>query len=156
MYIGGTSSYPTKAGNGFVEDGITDLSNTDAKDFQTDPDCYPVYDLDKQKEKFPNFSFNQVRAFRVRFGEQNQSMFTNIKIDSKEYPETNESIQILSRLAGDNQEDAPVPKGQNLYNLYENRSYKATISGLGNAMIQPTQYFQLENVPLFNGAYLIL
>ena len=23
-------------------------------------------------------------------------------------------------------------------------------------MIQPTQYFQLENVPLFNGAYIIL
>jgi GH25 family lysozyme M1 (1,4-beta-N-acetylmuramidase) len=83
-------------------------------------------------------------------------MFTDIKIDSKEYPETNESIQILSRLAGDNNPDAPVPKGQSLYNLYENRSYKATVTGLGNAMIQPTQYFQLENIPLFNGAYLIL
>ena len=27
---------------------------------------------------------------------------------------------------------------------------------LGNAMIQPTQYFQLENVPMYNGAYLII
>ena len=27
---------------------------------------------------------------------------------------------------------------------------------LGNATIQPTQYFQLENIPLFNGAYVIL
>jgi len=53
-------------------------------------------------------------------------------------------------------DEAPVPKGQNLYNLYENRAYRATITGMGNAMIQPTQYFQLENVPLFNGAYLIL
>jgi hypothetical protein len=51
---------------------------------------------------------------------------------------------------------APTPKGQNLYNLYENRSYRATITGLGNAMIQPTQYFQVENVPLYNGAYIIL
>jgi hypothetical protein len=57
---------------------------------------------------------------------------------------------------GDNKENAPIPKGQNLYNIYENRSYSATITGLGNAMIQPTHYFQLENVPLFNGAYIIL
>ena len=83
-------------------------------------------------------------------------MFKDIKIDSKEYPETNESIQILSRLAGDNKLQAPIPKGQNLYSLYENRAYKATVTGLGNAMIQPTQYFQLDNIPMFNGAYLIL
>jgi len=76
--------------------------------------------------------------------------------ESKEYPETNESIQILSRISGDNKLQAPIPKGQNLYSMYENRAYKATVTGLGNAMIQPTQYFQLDNVPMFNGAYLIL
>ena len=43
-----------------------------------------------------------------------------------------------------------------MYNLYENRAYRATITGLGNAMIQPTQYFQLDNVPIYNGAYVIL
>jgi len=155
MYIGGTSSYPTNVGNGFTDDGIVDLGNTNAKDFTTQP-CPPNQDDDNQVVNNQDFPYRDVRAFRVRFGEQNQSMFSSIKIDSKEYPETNESIQILSRLAGDNKEYSPVPKGQNLYNLYENRSYKATITGLGNAMIQPTQYFQLENVPLFNGAYIIL
>jgi hypothetical protein len=59
-------------------------------------------------------------------------------------------------LAGDNKLNAPPPKGQNLYNLYENRSYRATVLGLGNMMIQPTQYFQLENIPMYNGAYIIL
>jgi lysozyme len=157
MYIGGTSSYPTGNGNDFNDDGITDLSNTNANDFNTSKDgCIPAPDLDNQNENNKDFPYHEVRAFSVRFGQQNQSMFTNIKIDSKEYPETNESIQILSRLAGDNKNDAPIPKGQNLYSLFENRSYKATIEGLGNAMIQPTQYFQLENVPLFNGAYIIL
>jgi len=155
MYIGGTSSYPTNVGNNFTDDGIVDLGNTNAKDFTTQ-DCFPNQDDDNQVVNNQDFPYRDVRAFRVRFGEQNQSMFSSIKIDSKEYPETNESIQILSRLAGDNQEYSPVPKGQNLYNLYENRSYKATITGLGNAMIQPTQYFQLENIPLFNGAYIVL
>lgn len=158
MYIGGSSSYPSGVANGFIDDGITDLGGSQATiDFKTKPPTIDVNSEDgKQEAKNFGFPWRQVRAFRVRFGEQNQSMFTDIKIDSKEYPETNESIQILARLAGDNKIQSPIPKGQNLYNLYENRAYRATITGLGNAMIQPTQYFQLENVPLFSGAYIIL
>lgn len=156
MYIGGTSSYPTGVQNGFVEDGITDLGSTNATDFSTSNCPSRDFGNDNQTRVNPKFPWREVRAFKVRFGEQNQSMFTDVKIDSKEYPETNESIQILSRIAGDNKLQAPIPKGQNLYNLYENRAYQATITGLGNAMIQPTQYFQLENVPIFNGAYIIL
>ena len=167
MYVGGSSSYPSVSGNGFENDGIIDISQPGVGDYSTkklsskeiaELRKIPVELLDENQKQILSNSvpFQEVRAFRVRFGEQNQSMFTDIKIDSKEYPETNESIQILSRLAGDNNPDAPVPKGQNLYNLYENRSYKATVIGFGNAMIQPTQYFQLENIPLFNGAYIIL
>ena len=159
MYFGGSSSYPTgiqNFGGQFYDDCVTDLSNE--KDFNIQSaDCLTTNsDDDAQVENNTFFPYSQVRAYRVRFGEQNQSMFTNMKIDSKEYPETNESIKILSRLAGDNKLQAPTPKGQNLYNLYENRSYKATVLGLGNMMLQPTQYFQIENVPLFNGAYITL
>lgn len=155
MYIGGSSSYPSVSANGFVEDGIIDISAPGVKGFSP-VENKTEFEENINQEKNIDFPWRQVRAFRVRFGEQNQSMFTDIKIDSKEYPETNESIQILSRLAGDNNPGAPAPKGQNLYNLYENRSYKASVTGFGNMMIQPTQYFQVENVPLFNGAYVIL
>lgn len=155
MYIGGSSSYPTNIDNGFKNDGIVDISTTDAKEFSSNDVPNPDYDSQYQRN-INDFPWRQVRAFNVKFAQQNQSMFTDIKIDSKEYPETNESIQILARLAGDEGKNAPIPKGQNLYNLYENRAYKATITGLGNAMIQPTQYFQLDNVPLYNGAYLII
>lgn len=158
MYIGGTSSYPTGIRNGFVDDGIIDITTTNAMDFNTKDDCEGNPEADNQMAENTDFkdNYKSVRAFRVKFGEQNQSMFKDIKIESKEYPETNESIQILSRISGDNKLQAPIPKGQNLYNLYENRAYKASVSGLGNAMIQPTQYFQLDNIPMFNGAYLIL
>jgi len=156
MYIGGTSTYPSTGSNGFENDGIIDIMNNDSPDFSSKECNNTNSPYDRQEEKFTDFPFRTVRAFRVKFGEQNQSMFTDIKIDSKEYPETNESIQILSRLAGDGQTRSPTPKGQNLYNLYENRSYKATVTSLGNVMIQPTQYFQLENIPMFNGAYMIL
>ena len=166
MYIGGSSSYPTGVANGFIDDGVTDLATVSVVDFNTKPpldannnlikNIDPNSEDGKQVNNNKKFPWGQVRAFRVRFGEQNQSMFTDIKIDSKEYPETNESIQILARLAGDNKIQSPIPKGQNLFSLYENRAYRATVIGLGNAMIQPTQYFQLENVPLFSGAYIIL
>ena len=161
MYIGGASSYPSNIssfGRNFVDDGISDMSDLSDTDFII-PDCdgSSSFDDDNQNVSENNgFTYSKVRAFRVRYGEQNQSMFTDFKVESKEYPETNESIQILSRLAGDGGVQAPIPKGQNLYSLYENRSYKATITSLGNVCIQPTQYFQLENVPLYNGAYVIL
>ena len=161
MYIGGSSSYPTSITgrqNDFKDDGIVDLLNPGEIDFSTgDCDQFSTEpEKDNQLETNQDFPYGQVRAFRVRYGEQNQSMFTDYKVESKEHTETNESIQILSRIAGDNKVQAPIPKGQNLYSLYENRAYKATVTSLGNVMIQPTQYFQLENVPLFNGAYVIL
>jgi len=161
MYIGGSSSYPTNLSNEFKNDGIVNIGTTDATDFRTDNNpnnkCNPVSTDDAQVERIGNnFPWSHVRAFKVMFGQQNQSMFTEMKIESKEYPETNESIKILAMLAGDEKNTEPIPKGQNLYNLYENRAYRATITGLGNAMIQPTQYFQLDNVPIYNGAYVIL
>lgn len=153
MYIGGSSSYPSVAKNGFENDGVNFDKKEETPDFDTN---LAVSGYTNEMNSNKDFPWQQVRAFRVRFGQQNQSIFTDIKIDSKEYSDTNESIQILSRLAGDNKKEAPIPKGQNLYNVYENRSYKASISGFGNMMIQPTQYFQLENIPLFDGAYIIL
>lgn len=145
MYIGGNSKYPTITNSGFKPDGFS---------FETPPPDFNSNQNIVQNNN--NFPYSKVHAFRVKFGEQNQSMFVNIKIDSKEYGDTNESIQILSRLANDTKGNAPIPKGQNLYNVYENRSYKATVTSLGNMMIQPTQYFQLDNIPLYNGAYIIL
>lgn len=150
MYIGGYSRHVSIPTNNFEPDGIIDFEKDITDDYKRNDTKYGEYTANT------NFPYQNVYAFKVGFGEQNQSMFIDIDIDSREYKDTNESIQILSRLAGDNKNNAPIPKGQNLYNLYENRSYKATITALGNAMIQPTQYFQLENVPLFNGAYIIL
>jgi hypothetical protein len=152
MYIGGTSNYLTNSdnyGSGGNDggDGILDLTKN----------IYNDTNLDNNIQANSSFGgWNKIKAFKVKFGPQNQSMFTSIKIDSKEYPETNESLQILAKIAGDNTVPAPVPVGQNLFNLYENRAYKITVNGLGNAMIQPTQYFQLESVPMYNGAYIIL
>jgi hypothetical protein len=42
----------------------------------------------------------------------------------------------------------------NMYNVYSVRSY-AEVEMMGNAKIQPMMYFQLNNIPMFHGAYMI-
>ena len=42
-----------------------------------------------------------------------------------------------------------------LYNVYKNRSYRCSIDMMGNALIQPTMYFNLRNIPMFSGPYMI-
>lgn len=154
MYIGGTSS-TLNTNNSYIDDGLLRLE--EGEDFNGegcgDGDTYLV---DGEIRPSLNVKYGEVNAFRVRYGRQNQSMFENIEINSREFPETNESLAILSNLAKDESNSTPIPKAQNLYNLYENRAYSTKITMLGNAMIQPTHYFELENIPLFSGSYIIL
>ena len=158
MYIGGTSNYPSDidVGGEFDSDTIIDLDTVNVADFTGDCTKNNTNEKNDKKGTAAENIYDNVKAFKVCFGTQNQSMFQDIQIDSKEFPETNESIHILAQIAGDEGPSSPVPKGQNLYNLYESRAYKATVTGLGNATLQPTQYFQLTNIPMFNGAYMIL
>ena len=160
MYIGGTSTQLNSINSDYDDDGILDLGNEDLQDFKNDPNCENSPEvIDKQNINLGGgrqYRYSEVRAFRVGYAEQNQSFFTDIQLDSREYPETVESLAILSRIAGDESKTSPVPKGQNLFSVYETRSYSAKISMLGNMMIQPTQYFQLENIPMYGGAYVIL
>jgi murein DD-endopeptidase MepM/ murein hydrolase activator NlpD len=96
-----------------------------------------------------------VTAFLVSYGIENQSHFKSISLDQAEFKETNESLLVIDQLAKGGNENNRVSKGQNLYNVYQTRSYTCEVESLGNMMIQPMMYFQLENVPMFHGAYLI-
>lgn len=148
MYVGGNSTILNTGNKNYVDDGITDLENDkDLLDFNST--------VCNDTPTNNNFAYSNIKAFKVKFGQQNQSIFKDIELDSTEFSETNESLAILSKLASDESSASPVPKGQNLFSTYENRSYTAKVNMIGDAMIQPTQYFQLENVPMYNGAYLI-
>lgn len=94
-------------------------------------------------------------AFVVKYGQQNQNIFKDISLDQSEFSETAESLQITDNIANKLSDVNKSYMGQNLYNVYSVRSYKAEVEMLGNAMIQPMMYFQLDNIPMFHGAYLI-
>jgi hypothetical protein len=98
-------------------------------------------------------STTNIPYFLVNYGDQNQSLFKDIKLDQEEFTETNEGLQIIEDLSNQN---SNTSIGQNLFDIYCNRSYTAEIEMLGCAQIQPFMYFQLNNIPMFKGAYTII
>ena len=109
--------------------------------------------LDMAKEKADHE--HNVVAFAVNYGHQNQNIFTDIKLDQQEFGETDESLQITDSIAQNGSQSNRTMAGQNLWNVYQVRSYSTEITAMGNAMIQPMMYFQLNNIPMFHGAYMI-
>jgi hypothetical protein len=98
---------------------------------------------------------NDVACFAVNYSQQNQNIFKDITLDQSEFTETAESLQIVDEISKKGTENHKTFGGQNMYNVYSVRSYKAEIEMMGNAMIQPMMYFQLNNIPMFHGAYMI-
>ena len=96
-----------------------------------------------------------VSAFVVKYSQQNQNIFKDIDLDQSEYSETDESLKIQDEISQKGAENNRTIVGQNIYNVYAVRSYTAKVQMMGNAMIQPMMFFQLDNIPMFHGAYLI-
>lgn len=97
-----------------------------------------------------------VVAFRVRSGLQNQSVFGYISIDSAEFKNTDVSLRLQDDIIKQQADAIKIRKAQNLLNVYAQRSYVCSVPvPMGNMCLQPTQYFQLEGVNLYGGAYMI-
>ena len=98
---------------------------------------------------------NNVAVFSVNYGQQNQNIFKDITLDQSEFSETDESFRITDDISKKGNEAHSTFVGQNLYSIYSVRSYKVEVEMMGNAMIQPMMYFQLNNIPMFHGLYMI-
>jgi hypothetical protein len=94
-------------------------------------------------------------VFTVKYSQQNQNIFKDIDLDQNEFTETNESLQIQEDISQKGSETNRTIAGQNIFNVYSVRSYTANVEMMGNAMIQPMMYFQLDNIPMFHGGYMI-
>ena len=99
---------------------------------------------------------NKVMGFTVDFGIPNQNMFESITLDQEQFQNTSESYKILQQMADSGGGGGTSMASSSLYNVYASRSYTAKVSCVGNVTIQPTQYFQLRYLPMFNGPYLII
>jgi len=98
---------------------------------------------------------NKVVGFNVDFGPQNQQIFKQLDIGQTAGEATAESLEMLNQMANQSRNRTSASQSVSLYNIYRNRSYKCSIDMLGNALIQPTMYFNLRHIPMFSGPYMI-
>ena len=99
---------------------------------------------------------NKVMSFAVDFAIQSQGMFKGISLDQSQFKNTSESFVVTEMMAQSANDNSIMTQGLSLFNIYKSRSYTCKVTSLGNVCIQPTMYFTLRNVPMFNGPYLIL
>ena len=147
VYIG-QSSKNLDLGNDYEHptDGV-DLKHMDQNQTtNTAPD---------EASKYFNSSDYHIPAFEVNYAKGNQSMFKDIRLDQHEFSETDETLKVTNSIANNGDSKIRTTVSQNLFNIYSTRSYSCEVESMGNAQIQPMMYFQLNNIPMFRGAYMI-
>jgi len=99
---------------------------------------------------------NKCVGFTVDMGIRNQNVFYGFSVSQDNGVATSESVGTLLNMVNQATGREVATQNVGLYNLYKQRSYKCSVNSLGNALIQPTMYFNLRHVPMFNGPYMIL
>jgi hypothetical protein len=98
---------------------------------------------------------NRCVGFNVDIGIRNQNVFYSFQVSQENGKATSESINVQLNLANQTRGINSATQNVSLYNLYKQRSYQSQVTCFGNALIQPTMYFNLRHVPMFNGPYMI-
>ena len=97
-------------------------------------------------------------AFGVTYGKQNQSIFKNVRLSNATQGVTEVGIAATMNIAAKASESPRESTlyGQDLYRVFSNYAYRCSVETMGNVQIMPLMYFQLNNVPLWKGAYMII
>lgn len=99
----------------------------------------------------------KVPAFGVAYSRQNNSIWKNVNVGMENFTVTEQSIKALDYIVskGNSEAHNVTFYGQDIYSLYQSYSYTVTVEMMGDLQIQPLMYFQLMNVPMFRGTYMI-
>ena len=98
---------------------------------------------------------NKCVGFNVDAGIRNQNVFYSIQVSMDTGKATSETIEAEMNMAIQASGRNVTTQNNGLYNYYKGRSYQCTVQCLGNALLQPTMYFNLRNIPMFYGPYFI-
>lgn len=98
-----------------------------------------------------------IQSFGVTYAKQNQSYFKNITLNSEVQGATEVGLRATFDIASkaSQQPRETTLFGQDLYKVFSNYAYECTVDAMGNMQIFPLMYFQLNNIPLWKGAYMI-
>ena len=111
--------------------------------------------IENQKGKEDWAVSNKCVGFNVEIGSRNQGVFHSFSVSQDNGKATSETIQTQLNMVDQASGRNVATQNNSLYNLYKQRSYQCTVNCMGNALLQPTMYFNLRNVPMFNGPYFI-
>ena len=147
----------------YAETGSEQLNNKsqtngfkdDSWNFDLSTDNPIVEDLSLKESKKDWDVSNKAVGLAVDFGIQNQNIFKTIQVSQDLGKATSESLAAEYGLGQVTKGTNAMVQNVSLYQIYKTRSYQATITCMGNAMIQPMMYFVLRNMPLFAGPYMI-
>ena len=95
-------------------------------------------------------------VFRVGYADQNQNIFKSIKMNQTEHKASMEYVKAFIENFDPKGSTKPMYKKANLYNIFSLRSYQCEVTCLGNLNVHPLNYFQLDNMPFYHGAYQII
>lgn len=150
IYTGGGASTASSV-NDFKPDGF-DINTPDdiPSPFKTSAIEYGKTDLETR------YGYN-VPSFGVSFGRQNQGIFKNVTLTMDNPALTDVAARNLTNIAemGSGHERRVMFYGQDTFNIFKNYSYECEVEMMGDAQIQPLMYFQLLNIPMWQGAYMI-
>ena len=98
-----------------------------------------------------------VPSFGIAFARQNNHIFKNLRLTMDNPVMTEQAIKAQWQIAlkGADNTHSICFIGQDTFNVFSNYSYSITVEMMGNAQICPLMYFQLLNVPLWKGTYMI-
>jgi len=110
---------------------------------------------ENQAKKIDWDKSNKVVGFNVDPTKENQQIFKSFSVSQDPGKPTSESLQILDQMANVEKNRRSSTQSVSLYNLYKNRSYSCSVDMMGCALIQPMMYFNIRNIPMFSGPYMI-
>jgi len=145
----------------FIDRQSEYLTQPDNKDFRFSDDSFdllrasdhPLAEPLQNKTDFDKS--NKVVGFNVDIGVQNQQIFKSFSVGQNSGIATAEALEVINQMALQGGHRSVATQNMSLYTLYKNRSYSCNLSMMGNAIIQPTMYFNLRYVPMFSGPYMI-
>lgn len=98
---------------------------------------------------------NKVVAFEVSMGDQAQGLFKGVSLDQTTLKPTYASQIVNDRMGRSETGASTYMVDIGLFDIFRQASYSCTVTMMGCAMIQPTMYFYLKNIPMFRGSYWI-
>ena len=146
FFVGKPSTYPSLPKNPYFR------YRGDGFDFRRNSEV-PL--IENQQNKKDYGLSNRCVGFNVDIGIRNQNVFYSFAVGQENGKATSESVQITYDTINNVSGVQSATQNTGLYELYKSRSYPCTVECMGNSMIQPMMYFNLRNVPMFYGPYMI-